>query len=638
MPAFARLPSRLPARLRPVMLLCLCASLSAAAQVIDTSQPPPVLRYHFGDNPAWASPTFDDSAWPIAPTGQIPLPPFHSDGYVWVRARIPVRPDAESPLAVLLDGNENQLMADELYVNGMLVGQQGALTPRPVIDRAAEPAVFGIPLGAVTPGASALVAFRAWSIPGARVVGSGPRLRFTIDSSRFTRLARSARHQRTLIALGPQLGANLLITCFGLGLLLLWRRSGGRDILLCAVLLLLYAPVGILSDLQLNGVLHIPLTVYALLYSLILILQMDCLIEFIWTIHAFRNRFWKRLAQAALLVFNGTVTICLLDYHPSALVAWSVPACIVSVYVFDAIAFGANLWALVVQRRNQLIAAALAFIPLAASLARLDVVDHFSLGPFSFNDFNFAFLLSALALFIMLGKRAWTAWGEANNLRAEFDAAREVQERLVIPPPAIPGFRMERAYIPATQVGGDFYHIRPDDKGGVQIVVGDVSGKGLRAAMAVSAIVGALRAMPLLPPSRILFDLNRGLNGNLGGGFVTCSVTQIEPDGKMIIANAGHLSPYRNGVELSCGDGLPLGIALDMHYEERRFDLAPGDTLTFLSDGVVEARNHRGELYGFDRTQKISGKSAAEIAHAAQAFGQEDDITVLTLAFDKMSS
>jgi phosphoserine phosphatase RsbU/P len=628
MPALARLS----ARLRPALLLCALVSVAAAAQIAPPA-PQPLVHYHFGDDLRFADPSLDDSAWPIAPNGQIPLPPFHSDGYVWVRARIPVRATAEIPLSVLFDGNENQLMADELYVNGALVGQQGSLAPTPAIARPAEPAVFGIPVGAVTPGASALVAFRAWYVPGARFSGSTSQLRFTIDSSRFARLARSARHQRAIISIGPQLGANLIITCFGLGLFLLWRRSGGRDILLCAALLLLFAPPGILSDLQAYGVLHIPLTVYVPLYSLILLVQMSCLIEFIWTIHAFRNRFWKRLAQAALLLFTVTVTICVLDPHPSLLVAWSVRVCSVSVYAFDAIAFAANLWALLVNRRNQLIAASLALIPLSATLGRLGFLYSFNLGPFHVDTFNFAFLLSALALFIMLGKRAWTAWGEANHLRVEFDAAREVQERLVITPPLVPGFRMESAYIPATQVGGDFYHIRPDDNGGVLIAVGDVSGKGLRAAMAVSAIVGALRAMPLLAPSRVLFDLNRGLAGNLGGGFVTCCVTHIAADGKMIIANAGHLPPYRNGQELPLSPSLPLGLAPDGSYTEASIQLNPGDTLTFLSDGVVEARNPRGELYGFDRTQKIARHSAEEIARAAQAFGQEDDITVLTLAF-----
>jgi serine/threonine protein phosphatase PrpC len=83
---------------------------------------------------------------------------------------------------------------------------------------------------------------------------------------------------------------------------------------------------------------------------------------------------------------------------------------------------------------------------------------------------------------------------------------------------------------------------------------------------------------------------------------------------------------------LATDNGLPLGIAPDSQYTETTLRLAPGETLTFLSDGVVEARNARGELFGFERAAAISGESAESIAQAAQQFGQEDDITVLTLS------
>ena len=98
------------------------------------------------------------------------------------------------------------------------------------------------------------------------------------------------------------------------------------------------------------------------------------------------------------------------------------------------------------------------------------------------------------------------------------------------------------------------------------------------------------------------------------------------------MANAGHLSPYRGGTEIPLDPGLPLGIVPGVEYLESARDLAPGVKLTLLSDGVVEARNSSGQLFGFDSTRAISMQSAASIASAAQAFGQEDDITVLTIA------
>jgi serine phosphatase RsbU (regulator of sigma subunit) len=221
---------------------------------------------------------------------------------------------------------------------------------------------------------------------------------------------------------------------------------------------------------------------------------------------------------------------------------------------------------------------------------------------------------------------------EEEHLQSEMEAARAVQQMLI--PEKIPhilGFRIESAYKPARQVGGDFFYIRPEEAGGVLVVVGDVSGKGLRAAMTVNSVIGALRTMPSLAPARILGDLNRGLVGQMQGGFVTCCVARIDQDGNVTIANAGHLPPYSDGVEAPVLAGLPLGIAAGAEYEESGFFLRPGSTLTLVSDGVVEARNAQGELFGFERTAAISSESAESIARAASTFGQEDDITVLTL-------
>jgi serine phosphatase RsbU (regulator of sigma subunit) len=131
-------------------------------------------------------------------------------------------------------------------------------------------------------------------------------------------------------------------------------------------------------------------------------------------------------------------------------------------------------------------------------------------------------------------------------------------------------------------------------------------------------------------PADILAYLNRILHGQIGG-FVTCCAAVISNDGKLTLANAGHPSPYRNGEELTTIGGLPLGIVAEVSYEESSVQLAPGDRLTFVSDGVVEATNEKRELFGFARTQEISNQPATTIAEAAQNFGQEDDITVVSV-------
>jgi serine phosphatase RsbU (regulator of sigma subunit) len=126
--------------------------------------------------------------------------------------------------------------------------------------------------------------------------------------------------------------------------------------------------------------------------------------------------------------------------------------------------------------------------------------------------------------------------------------------------------------------------------------------------------------------------MNQRMLARSSGGFTTCLVLRADPDGTLTIANAGHLYPYLAGKELSLENGLPLRLAAETSYPESVFQLAAGDQLTLLSDGVVEARDKTGVMFGFDRTAAITGQSADQIAHAAELFGQEDDITALTLA------
>jgi serine phosphatase RsbU (regulator of sigma subunit) len=115
-------------------------------------------------------------------------------------------------------------------------------------------------------------------------------------------------------------------------------------------------------------------------------------------------------------------------------------------------------------------------------------------------------------------------------------------------------------------------------------------------------------------------------------GFTTCLVLRADADGALTMANAGHLPPYCDGEELAVESGLPLGLDAQSTYDEAKFELRPGAQLTLLTDGVVEARSTTGELFGFARAQAWSRKNAEQIVEAARAFGQDDDITVVTLA------
>ena len=238
-------------------------------------------------------------------------------------------------------------------------------------------------------------------------------------------------------------------------------------------------------------------------------------------------------------------------------------------------------------------------------------------------------VLFAFAMAVVRNQRSVRLLRERQRLSGELASAAEVQSlSLTSQPSAGDLYRVEPVYLPASEVGGDFYQVleRPNDTS--LVLVGDVSDKGLKAAMLVSVCVGILRNEKSSSPGIILAALNEGLVGHTGGGFVTCCCARFDPDGTVTIANAGHLAPYCDGQEVELDSGLPLGLAPGVQYAE---SLARGERYTLVSNGVVEAENPQRELFGFERTRAISGQSAQQIAETAQAWGQNDDITVVTI-------
>jgi sigma-B regulation protein RsbU (phosphoserine phosphatase) len=144
-------------------------------------------------------------------------------------------------------------------------------------------------------------------------------------------------------------------------------------------------------------------------------------------------------------------------------------------------------------------------------------------------------------------------------------------------------------------------------------------------------IVGALHNRKSDKPLAVLSELNSVLLGRSHGGFTTCCCALFMSDGTLSLANAGQLAPYRNGVEIETEPGLPLGVHADAHWVEVRIELGPSDRILWMSDGVVEARNGKRELLGFERAGELATRSASDIARAAQQFGQDDDITVVSV-------
>ncbi len=268
------------------------------------------------------------------------------------------------------------------------------------------------------------------------------------------------------------------------------------------------------------------------------------------------------------------------------------------------------------------------------ALRGINLIDRLPAGPFSISLHSCTGILSTLSLAIIMLRRSATMSRRQAQLDAEMEAAREVQ-RVLVPEHrgSVTGFEVETEYEPAQQVGGDFFQFIPTADGGLLIVVGDVAGKGLPAAMLVSVLVGAISGLSeyTADPAEMLAELNERLVGRSGGGFSTALAAHFTASGRVTIANAGHLSPYLDGKEVELPGALPLGVANSTQYETIELQLNAGSRLTFYSDGVIEAQRPDGELFGFERAREVSVKPAAEIVEAVKRFGQEDDITVVTV-------
>lgn len=584
---------------------------------------------HEGDDLAWAAPGFDASAWDTVDLEDLGAA---QPGWHWFRKRVNVGSDHPN-VRLLIEGG---LGVYELYVNGVRLPGASLNSDfnvyRPV-ERVfalhSESGEFTIALRTRAP-----ANYVDYKLPLFLSVTLG--LPVAIEYER------AALQSERLYDLLPSIAINLLLCVVGIGVLCLYSgRQRRREYLFLGLYLFVLGLSNGLWNMQQTGVAP---TSFNILGSDLLIYVYTILqIEFTFSFVGERPGRAVRAYQAALLLPWILAGMCWTGHFPSHTYA------LIEAAITLPAAFLLTILLLLWYRRGNREAGWLIFpslLPLTmgalfdlgfASIVlgwrRFDFLDSLiPAGPLDFQPPDLGNLLFLIAIAVVMFFRFTRVSREQAHAAAEFEAARAVQQRLVPPAADVPGFRIESAYIPAAQVGGDFFHVRAREDGSLFAMVGDVSGKGLPAAMGVSAIMGALLAMPELPPAEVLAALNRGIYASAHGGFVTCCAVQIKRDGTLIVANAGHPSPYWNGREIELAPGLPLGILAEAGYAERTLRLGPDDRVVMVSDGVVEARNAGGELFGFERTAAISMHSAAEIARAAENFGQEDDITVLTLS------
>jgi hypothetical protein len=249
-----------------------------------------------------------------------------------------------------------------------------------------------------------------------------------------------------------------------------------------------------------------------------------------------------------------------------------------------------------------------------------------------FAAFGIMFVLIFSYVFLIIYLRGTGM--ESFRMHNELVQAQEVQQ-VILPESrlALRGLVVESEYRPAREVG--FFQMIPHKTdGSLLIVAGDVAGKGLKAGMLVALLVGAIRTAAQYDPdpTAVLSALNRLLMGR-SDAQATCLALHIANDGAVTLANAGHIAPYLNGEPLPMEGALPLGMIESAEFSVTHFQLKDGDRLMLMSDGVAEATDHDGQLFGFDQVHQLlrTAKSAAEVAGAAQLFGQEDDISVISI-------
>jgi serine phosphatase RsbU (regulator of sigma subunit)/ketosteroid isomerase-like protein len=252
----------------------------------------------------------------------------------------------------------------------------------------------------------------------------------------------------------------------------------------------------------------------------------------------------------------------------------------------------------------------------------------------------------------LMGQRLEQERIERELIEQELGLARTIQQAsLPKEVPRLEGWQISPYYQPAREVGGDFYDFFDLEDGRVVVVVGDATGKGMPAALIAEATSNMLRAVAQAlgssSPGGVLSRVNETLLARIPDNmFVTCFYAILDPkSGSLSYANAGHDLPYLwqsgEAQELRAR-GMPLGLMPGMDYEEKEITLQADEAALFYSDGLVEAHDPKGEMFGFPRLRELVAEHGEKrslgdflleklYTFTGEGWEQEDDITLLTL-------
>ena len=609
-------------------------------------------KFHVGDDPAWAQPNFDDSRWEdvdLTPDGVTGLSPGwtarghvgHS-GYAWYRLRVDVR-EAKRPLALKMPDSFDD--AYQVFVNGQRLGEFGKFTEHRVTAYSGLPTAFRLPKGVRSGEIS--FAIRVWmdsatpfNSPDAGGLRQPPELGYASAISEQVRLDWDDVSHNVGSGFLEML---ILVMSLAMSLALFWLDRQEKSYLwlalVCEASLLSVAPV-----LLINFTTWMGLTEYVIIHDVIAFPLRIGLWVLFWG-------YWFRLTRMRALHYAVWTLVIILAIG-TAMLRPPLYGSHVPVQAADflhpfllIVNLGLGVLLLLVAYRGFYknkgeggLAAAAVILAVIANyqheLRLIHVQTTFTIFGFTIFLGSASTILSLLIITVMLLGRFVTAQRAKEQWKLEIAQARHVQQVLIPNKlPQINDLNIDSEYRPAREVGGDFFQIVPKEEDGTSLIVfGDVTGKGLQAGMLVALIVGAIRSTAQHDnrPERILEALNEQLCERESAS-ATCMVLRFAPNGVVELANAGQLPPYLNGSEMQIEGALPLGMLPGMEYPLTSFTLEPGDSLMIMSDGVAEAQNAYGELFGFDRIEQMlrDRTSTAEIATAAQRFGQTDDILVL---------
>lgn len=624
-------------------------------------------KFHIGDSPLdpktgkplWAEPDFDDSAWENVdltpkegstdPTlgfaGYVPgwTTKGHPGywGYAWYRIRVHLNlpPHQQLALAGPLDFDD----AYQIFANGSLAGSFGNFsTHRPTVYYA-QPAMFPVP----DSGATQVIAFRFWMEPGTLLAAPETGGFHSPPVLGELGVVRLTYQSNWLVVIKDYSARALLMLVFGLLALLafnliLFDRSDSVYLWM-GLLFLLTASQSfftVISEWSLG--LSIPAS--NLLFGVIVPLNNAAWVIVLWI--WFGRGVFRRLPQlvAALTALNIICSVLGNEVFVG-LIAYSAAERFNHASVVLAVALiGLLAWIVIKGIRRQglegwlvlpvvLLSGFSTLLTIQPALQVREVWFPFGV---QFSLRAVTDLLISLVIGILLVRRLLRSLERQRQMALDVKQAQEVQQ-VILPERRVVfhGFEIESEYRPAREVGGDFFQIIPSqDDGSLLIVAGDVTGKGLQAGMLVALMVGAIRTAESYDaePRSVLRQLNQRLLGR-GDAQATCLALRITKDGGVTLANAGHLPPYLNGAPLPIEGSLPLGMVEQFDCSEMRFQLAPADRLLLVSDGVPEATDEQGRLFGFDRVLELARTqvSAAKIAETALAFGQEDDVSVIAV-------